>query len=445
MRKPIRPLAKLQNKFQTSRLQNFINKVNRVRKSKVTALTSKTAKKPKTQSAVNQAALFKRAKVGIIVVLVVIVGAIGLVIWKIFAGINLAPSVLASESVPSPIIGDQVNILLVGYDTNDRYSFVDFLAVFSLNVREGKQRIILINPDFTTTYVDGKQVKYSNVLSNALVKEKPPLDTLERSVEIMLGINIDRYVTVEISSLPSLIESLGINYTTTEAVLDDDAGEYREGQQISDQSLIKYLAADEPGPNTKMLRLAKFLKTELEANASPWRYIGFALNPERWSPLIATDISKLELLNWALSIQGSLQVQYLYLGTSDAQFYPDLTGGYYVPVTLEIDQKIQDSFARHSVIKEQGRIEIYNATFTAGLANVTKRFLSNQGATVIRTGNYTDKEERSKLFVPDPEQFINSVSLIKEIMRGEVIVVNEEYPFNHTGDMVLVVGEDALE
>jgi len=450
MRKPLKSLkslAKLRDKFQTSRIQNFINKLNRARKSKVTALTSKTksAQKPKSQVAVNKAALFRGARIGLIVLAIILLGAIGIVIWKLFAGITLAPSVLASDTIAAPIVGDQANILLVGYDSNESYSFVDFLALVSLSVKEGKQRIVIMNPDFTTTYVDGKQIRFRNVLSNSLIKNKPPLETLERSVEIMLGLHIDRYVTVEVNSLPKLIQSLGINYTTTDSVLDNDAGEYRENQLLNDPALVKYLAADEPGPNSKMLRLAKFMKTELESNANLWRYASLILNPESWSPILGTNMSKLELLNWALSVQASQQVQYLYLSTGDAQFVPDLTGGYYVPITLEIDQKIQDSFARNSVIKEQGRIEVYNATITAGLANVTKRFLANQGATIIRTGNYTEKQERSKLFVPEPDKFVNSVNLIKEVLRGKVIVVNEEYPFNHTGDMVLVVGEDALE
>ncbi len=426
-----------------SQIRSLLNRLNRARKTKVRG-PKKHAHKSQTQAIDNKQVIRGiRITAVIVVVLAVLFG--GWIVFKVLGGAELSPSVMASAKPSVPLSGDQTNILLVGYDSNDSYSFVDFLAVLSLSRSENKQRLVIIDPNFTSAVINNKNVKFRNLLNNALINNLPPLDTLQRAVEVTIGMNIDRYITADISLLPNALHGLGLSYVTPDGLVDSDAGEFRTNQTVTDKSLVNYLAADEPGQNEQMQRLGKFFKSELESNSNVWRTLSLIINPDPWTKLINTNSTKLELLNWTLSMMNNTSVQYTYIGTSEGVFHPDLTGGYYTPSTIQIDQKIQTSFDRSNVTKEQARIEVYNATITSGLATVTKRLLVNQGATVIRTGNYSDQQDRSKLYVLHPENFVNTVAFISEQLRGNLIVVNQDYPFNHTGDMVLVLGADALD
>ena len=263
-------LAQVKNSLPLTQVQSLLNKANRARKSRVRLKDKHKSRSENSQPRVERKQLILGAKVTAALVLLCLVGFVAFLIWKVSAGIELTPSPLASNTAAPTIIGDQASVLLAGITKNDSYSFVDFLAVLTVNPRDGKQKILVIDPDFTTTLINGKNVKYRNVLNNAMIKNLSPLDTLQRSVEVMLGLHIDRYITADIAALPQSLANLGIKYVAPEGLIDSDAGEFREGQVLEGLQLVKYLAAEEPGHNLKLLRLSKFVKAELEDRASIW-------------------------------------------------------------------------------------------------------------------------------------------------------------------------------
>jgi hypothetical protein len=46
--------------------------------------------------------------------------------------------------------------------------------------------------------------------------------------------------------------------------------------------------------------------------------------------------------------------------------------------------------------------------------------------------------------VAERDKYPETILAIREILRNKLIVIDEEYPGNHTGEIILVLGENAI-
>lgn len=203
------------------------------------------------------------------------------------------------------------------------------------------------------------------------------------------------------------------------------------------------MAAESAGFNRKMSRAANMFK-QITVDSGNWQWWQSAFNAARLSELIETDLNRSELYALFNLLISSDKIQSTYLSVNESLLVSTKSGNLLIPSSIQTDDKIRQLHSRQSVVREQARIEIYNASRVNGVATTFKRQLSNHGANVIRAGNYADLLTDSTLYVPNAASYPETVKLVRELTRDNLIIKEEPYPFNHTAEMVLVVGTSAL-
>lgn len=380
-------------------------------------------------------------KRALFVPVILVIGLVGWVLWS-FTSVPIYQSDLVDQTLPTPaVVGDTMNILVFVTDSNDRYKFVDSLGVLSINKRDNPPlSLILLDTEYGTPVLSHKYMKLRILLANALVENAYGVDLLQTAVQNILGVRIDRYLEINKDVLGSYLDSAQITYIAAEDVNDKEAGSFKAGDVISGEDILKYLAADQAGLPARISRVGKFSEWSVGSLGTWWYYLLSIGNLDKITHIFQTNMSRWELLDAALAISSKSKLDVLPISTIYGNPVQSKQGGYVVGDTIQIDQKVQEFMARSRVVREQTRMEIFNATRTSGLASITKRLLANQGINVVRAGNAPELQEESVLYVSDVAKYAASINLVKEMLRGEVRVTDEIYPYNHTGDLILVIG-----
>jgi hypothetical protein len=111
----------------------------------------------------------------------------------------------------------------------------------------------------------------------------------------------------------------------------------------------------------------------------------------------------------------------------------------------EYDQVWQDfitGIIDKELEKERVRVEIYNASDLAGYAGQYARRIRNSGCEVVRYDNAPQIQQQTQFYVPNPDDFKNSLETILELFPGDQEIVEGRPSFMTTGDIVIILGED---
>lgn len=381
------------------------------------------------------------------IVLLVVLGGILFAVFAVISRIAEAPlgiSDQVAEGKPAAIVGDTINIMVAMYEQPDRYEFVDFVGLLSINKREAKGNLVLINidPELSTSVLDNAPIKFRNLLSAARLAGKPGVSLLTQSIQTLTAVKVDRYLLIEKSAFASYLDSINYRYFATDDVTDPEAGTYLVGDEISGGRIMQYLAADTKGSLARSARISKFLTEFVGRNLTVPGYLSSYNRLEALGSMVKTDLSKNEIFELGINLLNRGDLTYGFVSTAYGRYVESKQGGYFLPDYLAVDQLIQQLLSRTRVVREQARVEIFNASNKTGIATTAKRQLMNQGANIIRAGNSPEKSSQNTLYVSDVERFSANIALVREIMRGDVEILQEPYPFNHTGDLVLVLGGD---
>jgi len=95
--------------------------------------------------------------------------------------------------------------------------------------------------------------------------------------------------------------------------------------------------------------------------------------------------------------------------------------------------------------RERVRIEVYNGSGGAGKAGKYARKILNNGCDVVRFGNAPELLENTQVYVSDEKEFNNSLSVVEGVLFGRLERLEERPSFMTTGDIVILLGEDALQ
>ncbi len=378
----------------------------------------------------------------LLVVLFLVAGIVGFIVFKISKWSPVGTAFISSET-PLIVNTNNVSVLLAVYDTNNGYSFIDYLTLVSLDTKTGKNKAVVISPYFVTSVLGSRNLKLKNILNYSLSEGAPAIDMLSTAVEDLLGLKVDRYIMVDSKSLVTMLDTLSVKYKVDTTFTDPDAGSFESGEIIGGEKLFKYIASDSIGLNKRAERQADFVKSVFQDYANWITYIRWFTASDQIVSSISTNLSTTELVNLLIGItSGNLGV--VTLDTSEGTVDSSKQDFYITPLRSAINKKIATEFARLEVRREQARIEIYNATQIGGLASRNQRLLENIGAIVIRTGNAPKQEVETKLYVAERDKYPETILAIREILRNKLIVIDEEYPSNHTGEIILVLGENAI-
>lgn len=107
----------------------------------------------------------------------------------------------------------------------------------------------------------------------------------------------------------------------------------------------------------------------------------------------------------------------------------------------ELSKYIGELVSRE-VERERVNVEVYNASDISGLASTYARKIRHTGCRILRFDNAPSMQEKTTIYVPEPESYENSLRLIRDIMGEDVEIKYERPLFITTGDIILVLGKD---
>ncbi|MDQ7021717.1 MAG: LytR C-terminal domain-containing protein [Candidatus Dojkabacteria bacterium] len=357
--------------------------------------------------------------------------------FTIFIGFNLfiyfsiEPKTIFSSKAEITEIYDEgeKNILLVGISSEGGYSYIDLIQVLTLDLIEESANLYSISP--LTSSIDytnlDSNIQLKSVFNNNLEQPELKVMDLRNNIETMLSLRIDRYVIFETADF--------VEYITADNQLYKDIGS---------TELANYYFNDH---NTSVKevnkRQLKLISDFIDDNSSSYnQYFNLFLKNKELTDLFRTDMTRNELISFVQSFKFiSSNIRTYNLNLDEI-----LVKEVYTP--LELNQKyifetIKEAEKETIIITEQAGIEVYNDTQIKGLANKIANRLEVKGAAILRPANYVmdDEDENILYVVGDEERYANTVDLIRRELRGNVIISEDEYKFNHTGDLILILAD----
>jgi hypothetical protein len=329
------------------------------------------------------------------------------------------------------------SILIATTSQNNEYTYVSSLQVLSVSRGQDPNRLVQINPDFSSAVLDGiNQVRLRNLMAHAEAQSKPEIESLTKAVELMIAVKIDRYIALDQQNIDEFFAYMGFFPTVLE-----DAEGFTKGAALSPEMLQSYLFSDYYDTDARPVRqmrtgLAAF--TNLTNLVPTLQYI---FNLPLVSQIVKTDLNTNEWLLMLAGFRNQANWQSATLKVSDTLSVDNGIEKLFQTQVINVDRQIQDNFALLEVIKEQARVEVYNGTSKSGLARKYQRFIENQGGKVIKTGNNPEVAASTVLYIGDRgASFPRTIELIQNTLRDDLIISESEYPFASASDLVLVLG-----
>lgn len=93
----------------------------------------------------------------------------------------------------------------------------------------------------------------------------------------------------------------------------------------------------------------------------------------------------------------------------------DLVNGSRFVDQEKFDKYIRENFSDNSILREQVRIEVLNASSEKGLATKVGRYLSNAGLSINRTGNFSVEVSKNTIYIKDSNKYIKTTEYLKKI------------------------------
>jgi hypothetical protein len=155
-------------------------------------------------------------------------------------------------------------------------------------------------------------------------------------------------------------------------------------------------------------------------------------------------MSKAELLRMASHIMWSKEVSSAY--TSNAAFSSGVIDERKVlfPVPEQLDKDIQLVFTDSQVGKEQARVEVFNGTDIQGFGAFRSRWLTNIGIDVIRVGDAAGEHPMTAVYTIDKEAYRYTIEAIQKTFNEEITIQETMPDFIVTGDVVVILGDNAV-
>jgi len=350
-----------------------------------------------------------------------------------------------SQRPPTLNDSKEINTLFIGFDdTQNTYKFINMLAIVSLDYQTASVKIYNLNPNYLVDINNNSTTIRTSF--NFLTSSSPTkMNDLMRIAEDVSAIRIDRYIAVNYSNMNKLVDLTSMNLESDKSYKLGDTF-ISEGENLKDIKLANFITYGNIPDDNTIERQSMFLKELFENLRDNFTLYRYFLDAENFSKIINTDFSKDEFLRFIVNIaatDSTIQTSF----ASNELTLSDLTkldledGIKYSHMLL--DEDISGLFRNIPIIKEQAKLEIFNATEESGVAYTLKRKFENTGITVIKTGNYPDTLSENILYLPknNPDNFVNTIRSIRSILRDNLKVVYGDYKFNYSGDMILVIGD----
>lgn len=380
-----------------------------------------------------------------LVILIILTGIYGL---NVFFNVNPKGYEVDDTSMSRPRIFDSsVNVLFIGFENRlNSYKYIKYLNIVSVDSKNAVFKIYGISPNFLTT-IDDESVTLESLWNNITIDDgSPKINTVVNEIQRFVGVRIDRYVAFDLDNLKAYIN----NSKMTDSAYDTaslDGQLFTKGEVLSGDLLYGYLFDKTQPRDVLTLRQMNFQKSLFEGIKGPFKMTKNLIGFNDFNSTFKTSFSREEYVTFLSNLNSSDII------FSNTNFVSDSFGiasadPLDVSVSPDynlIDENVNQYFRDIDIMKEQAAVEVYNATDTPGLAGNRRRFFQNLGANVVKFGNYpTSDIQTSLLYIPSKnvDIFKNNIIMIQKLLRGNVKITFEQYKYNYSGDLILVMGKD---
>lgn len=326
---------------------------------------------------------------------------------------------------------------------NDYLKSLKFLKVaylFSINKKNSSVKSISLNPNFLIDYGGENTTLY-----DLLNKDDVTIEKIISSLSSLIGLRIDRYIVISESEIIANAYNWGL---TLKVAYSEGIENYDYNKILNTDEVLNLIV------NTKSSftndNLSKIYLDLFNSNFEKFKNILFLYRliweGKNIADLLETNFSRDEVFNLILTLNNSdLIINSTYLGKNEGKESESLLG-VLEPNYKEIDNKVSQTFFSLDSVKEQARIEIFNATLQTGLAARAKRLLKNKGLTIVKEGNYFEQLEETIIFFPgtNTADFPNTLVDIGEELFQNYKLEQETYSNNYSGDIIVVLGKQSI-
>ena len=312
------------------------------------------------------------------------------------------------------------HVAIYGFSEKDAYKYINYI---SLIIHGDRTKIIQVTPLFSSEKYQNTTLRtFLNTISGD--EEVTQIQKLNDALSNILGVRIDKYITFEENNLINFFDNkFNIkNYLNKEIF---------NSEKIYEASFIK--------------KQKEFTKNFFQNNFNIFNKILLFYSAPEFSSKIKTNMSRNQLLGFFNEFSSGKKLEIIDLGIEYGRIYESSDKNLsFKPNIFLIDEKLLSLLSSIDLIAEQAELEIYNASNIQGLASSISRELQNLGINVVKFGNYFEKENGSVLHLEsesDFNKFRNTIISVKQSLRGNVRIAVGEFPYNRTGDLILVLGK----
>jgi len=299
----------------------------------------------------------------------------------------------------------------------------------------------------------GKVVNIRTVYNLREAKGKEARVLIE-AVENLLAVRIDRYLITDTTAFAELSGALQpISLKLDSNVYDKDLAKRFDGvegwkagtTEVEAKLIPAFAAADVNGRNDQLNRQTAIIAEMIKSMDSFQNLLNFPAFFEKITANVRTDLTKKD----AFFIAGALW------GIRSDQFKSGYTKmssmvkvsnfgvyGRYEPAFDGIDKDLASILYDFDIAREQSRVEVLNGSGVRGLATSRSRWITNTGGRVVFFGNSLETEEKTKIFVSEPEKYPYTLKELERIFNGKVEYPGYDYVHKHIGEIVVVIGKE---
>jgi hypothetical protein len=286
-----------------------------------------------------------------------------------------------------------INTIFIVMDNRETgYKFINTMDLVLVDNVSRKVTSISVDPDLIVK-LNKENIPIRNLYNFLDGSSVQRVDNLIASMSDYLAIRIDRYYIVNLSDL---------------SVMETNAG-------FSGSSLLSYI---------------NYFK-------NPINYLKSIVNFDSFRIAFRTNLNRVEYTNMTNAF-GNFDISSGAIDESQGT----VEGDNIIPDFSKIDSSLYLLLRNIDLLKEQIRIEIYNATSIQGAANKVARSLEVYGVDVIKTGNYPEELEETSLYIAgNKNNMIANYTELERLFRGELEEL-KEYKYNYSGDIILIIGNN---
>ncbi|MEP7103494.1 MAG: LytR C-terminal domain-containing protein [Candidatus Dojkabacteria bacterium] len=357
---------------------------------------------------------------------------------------------VGSDNYRKRVFDSSINIAYIGFESRlNSYKYVKYLNIVSVDSKNSLVKVYGISPNFKLE-LDGEEVTIESIWNNIQTDDSiPKIDSVITEIQKYLGLRLDRYVAFDTDNLKNYINDNKITDVARDT-FSIDGRLFTQGDILAGDDLFNYLFDKTQDRDVITIRQINFQKSFLEGIKGPIKNIRNLISFKDFSNIFNTNLTREEYIGFLSNLDASEIV------FSNSRFLSDKYGTHQGdPLDKSVDpdfnlmdENISAYYRDIDIMKEQAAIEVYNATDQPGLAGNRRRFFQNLGANVVKFGNYPLSDvQTTLLYVPSKnvDLYKNNIIMIQKILRGNVKITFEDYKYNYSGDLILVMGKDSVD